>query len=167
MQTHISVLTDEVIQALRLTESSTIVDATLGSSGHALRITGMLGTSGTFVGVDADRDAIKEGEVILKNTACTRHLIVGNFRHIDEILARCGVRGADGILADLGWRMEQFSESGKGFSFNVHEPLIMTFGDPKSYPFHARDIVNSWKEIDICNVLKGYGEERYAERIAR
>jgi 16S rRNA (cytosine1402-N4)-methyltransferase len=63
--------------------------------------------------------------------------------------------------------MEQFSGNGRGFSFQIDEPLIMTFGKPEKYSFVARDIVNDWEEEDIKNVLKGYGEERFSGRIAR
>jgi 16S rRNA (cytosine1402-N4)-methyltransferase len=62
--------------------------------------------------------------------------------------------------------MEQFSGNGKGFSFQVDEPLIMTFGDPKDYIFTAATIVNEWEEENIKNILKGYGEERFSGRIA-
>ena len=72
-----------------------------------------------------------------------------------------------GILADLGWRMEQFAEGGKGFSFQINEPLYMTYGDPSTYPFTAFDVVNDWKEEDIANVIYAYGEERQARKIAK
>jgi 16S rRNA (cytosine1402-N4)-methyltransferase len=77
------------------------------------------------------------------------------------------IEKVDGILADLGWRMEQFSGNGKGFSFQVDEPLVMTYGDPESYPFTASDIVNEWDEENLIDILEGYGEERYARRIAK
>ena len=73
----------------------------------------------------------------------------------------------DGVVADLGWRMEQFSGNGKGFSFQVDEPLMMTFGEEGSCPFTAHDIVNTWDEENIESILTGYGEERYAWRIAK
>lgn len=167
MEKHISVLTQEALDALAIKDSSIVVDATLGSSGHAGLIISKLGKGGTFVGIDADKDAIANAEIVLKDSVCTKHLIQGNFRTIDSILDLLHIQEVDAILADLGWRMEQFSGNGKGFSFQVDEPLIMTYGDAESYPFVARDILNDWKEEDIKNVLKGYGEERFSGRIAR
>lgn len=167
MESHKTVLTDEAVQALAINDSSVVVDATLGSSGHAKRITEALGSRGVFVGIDADATAIAHGTEVLTETTCKLHLCTGNFRNIDSILKQLNIEKVDAILADLGWRMEQFSGNGKGFSFQVDEPLVMTFGDPKEYVFTAYDIVNDWDEENIVNILRGYGEERFSGRIAR
>ena len=169
MKTHITVLEKEAVDALKLDliKEATVVDATLGAGGHARHITAALGKGATFIGIDADPIAIQEAKEVFKDTACTTHLVVGNFSTLSKQLVLLHIERVDAILADLGWRMEQFSGNGRGFSFLVDEPLIMTFGDPQTYSFVARDIVNEWKEEDIANVLKGYGEERYARRIAR
>ena len=71
------------------------------------------------------------------------------------------------ILLDLGLSSDELENSGRGFTFQKDEPLLMTMGDPAKYPFTAATIVNSWKEEDIANVIFGYGEDRYARRIAR
>lgn len=166
MEKHVSVLRDEAVDALRVQNGSVIVDATLGSGGHAEAIIDRLGTEGTYIGIDADNEATEA--FIAKHGARERvQVCTHNFRDIGEMMPALGFHEVNGILADLGWRMEQFSGNGKGFSFLVDEPLIMTYGDPKQYPFTARDIVNEWKEEDLRNVLKGYGEERFAGRIAR
>ena len=165
MDTHITVFENEAVDALRIRPDSTIVDATVGSGGHTQHIVSKLGKRGHFVGIDADKDAINN--LTLGHTEAKTQYTIGNFRNIRVHLENLGVSQVDGILADLGWRMEQFSGNGKGFSFQVDEPLIMTYGDPESYPFIARDIVNDWKEEDIANVLFAYGEERYSRRIAR
>ena len=164
---HKTVLRGEAVEALAIKNSSIVADATLGACGHAESITSKLDAHGTFVGIDADSVAIANGKELLKASTCTMHLEVGNFRNIDSIFTQLHIPKADAILADLGWRMEQFSGNGRGFSFNVDEELLMTFGDPKDYPFTAKDIVNDWKEEDIKNVLKGYGEENFSGRIAR
>ena len=166
MQQHVTVLATEAVDALRLTESSIAVDATVGSGGHARAITDRLGEAGTFIGIDVDKDAITSIYDELVQKKCTTHLQIGNFRDIDSILEQYKITEADAILADLGWRMEQFGGNGKGFSFQTDEPLIMTFGDPSNYPFVAKDIINEWDENDLHNILKGYGEERFAKRIA-
>ena len=167
MQSHKTVLTDEAIDALAINDSSVVVDATLGSSGHAKRIIETLGSRGVFVGIDADLTAITNATEVLRGSVCILHLHNGNFRTVDSILEQLHIEHADAILADLGWRMEQFSGNGRGFSFQVDEPLLMTFGDPKDYVFTAYDIVNEWDEENIINILRGYGEERFAGRIAR
>ena len=167
MKSHKAVLTREAVQALAINDSSVVVDATLGSSGHAKRIIDALGSRGVFVGIDADSSAITNGTDALIGCTCTLHLCNGNFRTIDSILKQLGIEKVDAILADLGWRMEQFSGNGKGFSFQVDEPLVMTFGDPKDYVFTAYNIVNEWDEEHIVDILRGYGEERFAGRIAR
>lgn len=164
---HISVLQDEAIEALTIKDSSIIVDATLGSSGHAKAIVTKLGKKGTFIGIDADTLAIENGKNVLSKATCATHLSVGNFRDIEETVSSLNIEAVDGILADLGWRMDQFGGNGKGFSFQHDEELLMTFGDPSEYPFVAKDILNDWKEEDIKNVLRGYGEEKFSGRIAR
>jgi 16S rRNA (cytosine1402-N4)-methyltransferase len=167
MEKHTTVLLDEAVDALAIKVDGVYVDATLGAHGHGGRIVARLGPAGTYIGIDADTSAIREAEADL-NGVCTIKLIEGNFRDIDSLLnERVGIKAVDGILADLGWRMEQFSGNGKGFSFQVDEPLVMTYGDQGKYPFTAYDIVNEWEEENIISILEGYGEERYARRIAK
>lgn len=168
MEQHTPVLLEEVIASFAYAGRSTIVDATLGSAGHARALISRMSSGGTFIGIDTDADAIAHAKDTLADTedvqVCLRH---GNFRDIDKLVADCGYQSVHGVLADLGWRIEQFQGSGKGFSFSHNEPLLMTYGNPDEYPFTARDILNTWSEASIANVLYGYGEERYARRIAR
>jgi 16S rRNA (cytosine1402-N4)-methyltransferase len=166
MKTHITVLTEEAVEALAIKTSSIVVDATLGSGGHTRRILDALGPEGTFVGIDADAEAIDNANAYLSHYSAHTHLCVGNFRDINSILEQKHITNVDAILADLGWRMEQFSGNGRGFSFMVDEPLLMTFGDPEGYLFTAQDIVNDWEEESLKNILQGYGEERFSGRIA-
>lgn len=89
-------------------------------------------------------------------------LLVGNFRNLDQYVS---VNTTDAVLADLGWRTEQFTASGRGFSFNSDEPPLMTLGDPDTYAFTAYDIVNEWSSESLSNIIRGYGEDRFAKRI--
>lgn len=167
---HISVLTKETIEGLALQGGSIVVDATLGAGGHSREILRVLKEEGTLIALDADNAAIQKGEA-LRDAEATVHLIAHNFRNLDTVLASLNITVVDAIVADLGWRTEQFlgnetEGGGKGFSFQKDEPLLMTYGDPSTYAFTARDIINEWEEEDIANVLKGYGEERFAKRIA-
>ena len=169
-QAHIPALLEETIEGLALQGDSIVVDATLGSCGHARRVLETLGKKGMLIGIDADRQAIKEARKTLKGADGEVHLVSLNFRNIDEALQSLAIEHVDAIYADLGWRIEQYEEGKRGFSFKKDEPLLMTYGDSqnkKQYPFTAGDIINSWKEEDIANVLYGYGEERHARRIAR
>lgn len=163
---HITVLKHEAVEALNITPNSVIVDATLGSGGHANAILEKLGEGGTFVGLDADQTAIDAFDA-QPNEGVAVHFLNRNFRDIDNALHELNIQNVTGILADLGWRIEQFEHGGKGFSFRTDEPLLMTFGNPKDYPFTAKVIVNEWDEEVLRNILKGYGEERFAGRIAR
>lgn len=165
MEHHITVFRNEAVDALRIKPDSTIVDATVGSGGHTQHIVSKLGKQGRFVGIDADSSAINT--LVLSNTEARTHLTVGNFRDLKNILGKLHISNIDGIIADLGWRIEQFTGSKKGFSFTVDEPLHMTYGDPELYLFDASDIVNGWEREDIENVIKGYGEERYFRKIAQ
>ena len=166
MEKHTTVLLSEAVDALAIKQDGVYVDATLGAHGHGGRIVAGLDSSGTYIGIDADPDAIRAAETDLTGV-CTIKLLTGNFREIDSLLRGEDVHAVDGILADLGWRMEQFSGNGKGFSFQVDEPLGMTYGASVDYPFTARDIINEWDEENIISILEGYGEERYARRIAK
>lgn len=165
MKKHITVLKTEAVEALAIKASSVVVDATLGSGGHAEEIISHLGVNGVFIGIDADKDAVASAKNTLGHRAQV-HLVCDNFRNINSVLAPLHITNVDAILADLGWRMDQFGGNNKGFSFLIDEPLVMTFGDPKTYPFTAYHIINEWEEESIHNVLKGYGEERFARRIA-
>jgi 16S rRNA (cytosine1402-N4)-methyltransferase len=162
---HITVLKEEAVAGLALTPHSTVVDATLGAGGHAARILEALGTSGTFIGLDADQTAI-DALAHLHDVKATVHLVVQNFSKLEDVLTELQVGAVDAVLADLGWRTDQFEDGNKGFSFGATEPLYMTYGDPSHYDFTAADIVNSWDEENIATIIYGYGEERYSRHIA-
>lgn len=167
---HITVLQQEAVSMLDLKEDSVIADCTLGSGGHAREILKRLSEKGTYIGIDVDKTAL-EANSDIKDRAKARVILVNdNFRNIASILKKLEIPQVDAILADLGWRIEQFQgEAGelRGFSFMRDEPLSMTYGDSGSYAFTAYDIVNEWKEEDIANVIYAYGEERFSRRIAR
>jgi 16S rRNA (cytosine1402-N4)-methyltransferase len=161
---HITVLQQEAVDGLMLRPQDTVIDATFGSGGHAREILKRLDKSGTYIGIDADETALTAQTF---ETKATIHLVNENFRNIAQILGSLHIEAPDAILADLGWRMEQFSEGGKGFSFAYDEPLHMTFGDPSKYEFTAHDIVNEWGEDSIADIIFGYGEDRAARKIAK
>lgn len=161
--THETVLLKEAVDALAIRPDNIIVDTTFGAGGHAAQIVAQLGASGQYIGIDTDETALRHKLNELENVT----LVNGNFRNLEELIGSLHIEKVDGILADLGWRMEQFSGNGRGFSFRYDEPLLMTLGDPSTYAFTARDIVNEWDESVLADIIFGYGEERFARRIAK
>lgn len=164
---HITVLKDEAVRMLSLKKDSVVVDATYGAGGHAREICSQLGEDGIYVGIDADKTAFVDSFLNELKGGPKHHLVNDNFINLRNIVSSLHIKEVDGILADLGWRSDQFQEGGKGFSFSSDDPLYMTYGEASDYLFVADDIVNSWAEEDIANVIYGYGEERYARRIAK
>jgi len=165
---HITVLQTEAITGLEIKKSDVVVDATYGAGGHAKLICAKLGSKGKYIGIDADATALVNGRKDLERSSGPEiHLIHDNFANLTEVLSSLRINKVDRILADLGWRTDQFSDSNKGFSFNADEPLVMTYGAPEQYVFTAHDIVNSWDEENIADIIYGYGEERNSRRIAK
>ena len=162
---HKTVLLHEAVDNLVLSPQDTVVDATFGSGGHAAVITQELHREGCYIGIDADETALDKSKV--GDVACKVHLVHDNFQNISNILRSLHIEKVNVILADLGWRMEQFADGTKGFSFMHDGPLHMTFGDPSQYTCTAEDLINDWEESVIADVLFGYAEERFARRIAK
>lgn len=165
MSSHITVLLEEAVASLNLEPNSTVIDATYGAGGHANWILEILSQEGTYIGIDVDPTAL-EMKPNNPNQA-TVHLVNQNFSHLETILRSLHIESVDGILADLGWRIEQFETGAKGLSFQKDEPLIMTYGEASEYSFTAYDIVNEWEEAVLADIIFGYGEERAARRIAK
>lgn len=141
----------------------TVVDATLGGAGHAREIAARLGPDGTLIGFDADPAAIERAEAALSDAGPSLTLINANFRRMREELQGRGITAIDGALFDLGWSSYQL-ESGRGFSFRSDEPLEMTYGPGQALT--ASTIVNTWEEESIAEIIYGWGEDRFARRIA-
>lgn len=168
MNHHLTVLLTEAVDALNIQTDGTYIDVTLGAGGHSEEILKRLTSRHRFIGIDADSTAIEAfTQAGLPKTKASVELVCRNFKAINDVVTEKNCTNVRGILADLGWRMEQFSGSGKGFSFQIDEPLYMTYGDPSQYPFTAVDIVNDWAEEDIANVIYAYGEERQSRKIAK
>lgn len=163
---HIPVLLNEVVAHFKkVSKPYVYVDGTLGSGGHAYALT--LQNKGlTIVGFDKDTDALKRAEEKLSKNTDTLILVPKSFDTISESLKENGIEQVDTILLDLGISSVQLEDSGRGFSFKRDEPLLMTMEKNRT-DLTAEDIVNTWSEESIANVLYGYGEERFARRIAR
>ncbi len=148
---HISVMPKEALTLLDLKNGDTVVDATYGVGGHSKLIKAAAKVK--LIALDADASADKD-------------VINANFADIDAVLKELGVTTINKALFDLGWNMTQLS-SGRGFSFLHDEPLNMSYGTQPRSGFTAAEALNTWSEKALADALFGYGEERYARRIAR
>ena len=157
----------EVLEALDIQPSDTVVDATIGGAGHFATLLAALGEGGVIVGVDADPAAVERGREVYANDRRSErpvaHLVNDNFRNLARILERLGIAPVNKILFDLGWSGHQVAAS-RGFSFQNDEPLLMTYGEGGET---AADIVNTSSEEELADIIFVYGEERFARGIAR
>ena len=163
---HAPVLLHETIEHLSISPDDIVVDATLGGAGHAKALAEKLGKKGVLIGFDLDREAIARAERALGAVAPKILLVQSDFRHLGLELQKLGIQSITKVLFDLGWSAYQL-DSGKGFSFRQDEPLAMTYAEAKPGTLTAEIIVNEWAEESIRDVLWGWGEERYARRIAK
>lgn len=146
----------------------TVLDLTVNRGGHSLALCERAAAHGRLIGIDADNGALQEAGENLKVCPCPVTLINGNFRDLARLLDEAGVATVDVVLADLGLSSEQLSETGRGFSFQTDEPLVMTLDPhPPAGVLTAHEVVNFWREETLADVIFAYGEERFARRIAR
>jgi 16S rRNA (cytosine1402-N4)-methyltransferase len=163
--THQTVLLDESVEGLSLKAGDTAVDATVGTGGHAEKIAQAIGEKGTLMLIDVDENSIARSKERLQDAPAKLIFVQGNFRNIKTLAEEAGIKSAEGILFDLGWHSEQLA-AGRGLSFKSDEPLIMTLGT-RSSTLTAKDIIADWDEEEIAHMIRSYGEERFAGRIAR
>ncbi len=162
---HVPVLLHEVLEYLLTDPAGVYVDATVGGGGHAERIAGLLTDGGRLIGFDADADALVEASARLARFRERVALVHANFRDIKDELRRLRTDSARGILLDLGVSSHQLDEGPRGFSYRGDDPLDMRMD--RRQALTAREIVNSYTENDLGELLLRYGEERAARRIAR
>ena len=164
---HVPVMLTEVLEALALHPRQVCVDVTIGNGGHAAGIVPQI-AGGVYLGIDADKDALEEAQKTLSNTKDVQtHFVEQNFRHISDILAELRITKVDRVIADLGWGSHQLTAK-RGFSFKEESPLNMCYSQNEDgCSFTAKDIVNSWDEEHIVDILYSYGEERWAKRIVK
>ncbi len=161
---HTPVLPAEVTKYLSLHPGSIIVDCTLGGAGHAKRIADAIAPTGILVGIDQDDAAlIAAADTLRLGRQIT--LLKGNFSELDSLLAEAGVAYADGFLFDLGVSSPQLDVVERGFSYHDEAPLDMRM-NPEGGGLTAADIVNTYQETVLAQVIREYGEERWASRIA-
>lgn len=167
MKTHISVLYEESLAALLLAPGKVIVDGTFGAGGHSKGIAEQIGKKGTLISFDQDGEVFTK-PIVDEIRSFTNFIpVVANFRTMAHELASQKIDHIDGVLLDLGLSSTQLEISGRGFSFQRDEPLAMTFSDkPEEQLVTAETIVNNWSRETITEILRGFGEEQFAWRIA-
>ncbi len=163
---HETVLLDETVDGLDLKKGDTAIDATVGTGGHAEKISRVLGAAGTLVVVDLDENSLTRSRERLSDATGKVIYVQGNFRNLRVLAERAGITSAEGIVFDLGWHSEQLA-AGRGLSFKSDEPLVMTLGSGDTHLYTAKDIIKDWDEEEIARIIREYGEERFAGRIAR
>lgn len=173
---HKTVLLEETVGGLNLKKGAVVVDATLGGGGHSKLALKQLGEKGILIGIDLDQTAIDEfkkkigvsargGQIKNNSKGPKIYLVKDNFINIKKILKDLKIDKVDGIMADLGWRLDQVKNKEYGMSFQIDAPLDMRLGKEGSRT--AYHIVNSWKEESLVDIFFRYGEEQNARKIAK
>ena len=160
---HVSVLLNECIENLNIKPDGIYLDGTLGLGGHSEQILKRL-DGGRLIGIDRDESAIRRTGERLAAYADKMTLVHGNFCDVAQILDELGIETVDGMLFDLGVSSPQLDEAERGFSYMNDAPLDMRMDNTGTLT--AYTVVNDWDEAELTRILRDFGEERYARRIA-
>ena len=162
---HQPVMLEECIRALQVQRGGRYVDCTVGGGGHTQAILEESSPGGRVLGIDADPGALRMAREKLKPYGKDVVLVNENFRQLENICTRYGFRPVNGVLFDLGMSSLQLDEAGRGFSFRQDSPLDMRFSPGQAVT--AADIVNTYSESELAQLLDRYGEEPRSRQIAR
>lgn len=163
---HISVLLNECIANLNIESEGVYCDCTLGGGGHSYEIAKRLNEKGVLIGIDQDSNAIQAAGERLKEFDNVKY-VHNNFSDIKNIVSNLGLgqESVNGFLLDLGVSSHQLDEADRGFSYNHDAPLDMRMDI--TCPLSADKVVNEYTESELARIIKEYGEERWAKRIAK
>lgn len=162
---HIPVLLSECIEGLNIKEDGIYVDGTLGGAGHSSVICQHLGSKGHLIGIDQDKNALLASKERLKEVKPKVSIINNNFRDIRNILNELNIEKVDGVLLDLGVSSHQLDEPSRGFSYMHDAKLDMRMNQDREDS--AYELINYAKEEDLYRIIRDYGEEKWAKRIAQ
>lgn len=165
MATHVPVLLEEVLALLAPRPGGVYVDATVGAGGHAEAILERIAPGGRLIGMDCDAEALAVARQRLARFGAAVTLVHANFTRLRRVLREQGVEAADGVVMDLGVSSLQLDDPARGFSFQTPGPLDMRMD--RSGGETAAELLNRLPEEDVRRILREYGEERWAGRIAR
>ncbi len=164
---HKTVLLNETIEGLNLNSKSIVLDGTFGGGGHSAEVCKKF-PGVKIIAIDQDKSAWEKAKSKFENVDCKVSFHNVNFRELDKALETEEIKEVDGIILDIGLSSDQLDNSGRGFSFMKNEPLLMTMKEnPLPEDLTAMDVVNTWSEENLANVIYGYGEERFSRRIAK
>ena len=162
---HIPVLLNECINGLNIKPDGIYVDGTLGGAGHSIEILKKLDKEkGILIGIDRDEEALNAAKLKLKDFNNVKY-IHSNHDNIKKILADLNIEKVDGILLDLGVSSYQLDEKDRGFSYIGSNDLDMRMD--KTQRLTAKEVINSYKEEHLANIIFEYGEERFSRNIAK
>ncbi len=161
---HKSVLFDECMSALNITPGGIYVDGTLGGGGHSYGICKRLSGNGRLIGIDRDPEALKAASDRLNSFSDITTFVRSNYSEIKNILSDLDIDGIDGALLDLGVSSYQIDNPERGFSYTKDAPLDMRMNPDD--PVSAYNIVNEYDRDRLSRIIKDYGEERFASKIA-
>ncbi len=162
---HVPVMLPEVVGILRPRPGKLFVDATVGEGGHALALLEGMGGKGCLIALDRDEEALERTRERLRPYADSVLLVHAEFSRLEEVLAQAGVEAPHGILFDLGVSSLQLEEAERGFSFR--RPARLDMRMDRSQELDAWKVVNGYEERELARIIRAYGEERWASRIAR
>ena len=162
---HIPVLFHEIMDIMAPQPGEVFVDCTLGGGGHSKGFLERISPGGRLIGIDQDTSALAAAKQNLSAYDGQVTYVHSNYSSLDESLTAYAPEGVDGILFDIGVSSHQLDEKERGFSYMQDAPLDMRMD--QSCSMTARDVVNTYSEDDLHRILKEYGEERWAKRIAR
>ena len=162
---HKSVLREETVDDLNIKPDGIYVDGTLGGAGHACEVCKRLSEKGRFVGFDQDADAIQAAGERLKDYADRVTVIRSNYFYMADELKKRGILSVDGILLDLGVSSYQLDNAERGFTYRENVPLDMRMDQRQKRT--AADIVNQYSEKELYRIIRDYGEEQFAQNIAK
>ena len=160
---HYSVMKSECIEALNIDPRGVYVDCTLGGAGHSTEIASRL-QSGLLIGIDRDIEAISAGKKRLSPFADRVTLVNDNFSNVKQIVNELGYAKVDGILFDLGVSSYQLDNAERGFSYRFDAPLDMRMS--QSDFLSAYEVVNTYPQKQLADIIFNYGEEKYGGKIA-
>lgn len=161
---HVPVLYEECMENLRIIPDGIYADGTLGGGGHSMGIGSKLGPEGTLIGIDRDTDALEAAGKRLEPLECRKIFVHDNYSNIKEILEEHEIPGLNGALLDIGVSSFQLDNADRGFSYMHDAPLDMRMNRDDS--FSAYDVVNGYDKRQLTEIIKNYGEERWASRIS-
>jgi len=161
---HVPVLYRECLDNLNIKPDGIYVDGTVGGAGHAFGIGEQLSDKGMLIGIDRDDDALKAAAQRLEGLECKCELVKRTYAEIKDVLSEFNISGIDGALLDIGVSSFQLDNAKRGFSYMHDAPLDMRMNQSDSLT--AYDVVNKYSQRDLADIIKKYGEERWASRIA-